>query len=215
MNNRQKKKHIKVKNKKLIGRYPWLLPRNRWTDKVPKNYDYTYTEAYCFPAGWRKAFFTEMHEELREELIRCNYLDKFRITQIKEKYGRLCYYTKGIPVDCRVDEIIHKYEHLSKYICIECGKLGVPNIPVNGWYSPTCEHCYNKKIASIDKWYLDHGYEPHQYESYQELLNNVDDDFTLPTVLKVTRRVAGKDWETIEIDISDTVNKLNRQEILI
>ena len=36
MNKRQKKKQIKMKNKKLIKKYPFLLPRNVWTGKVPK-----------------------------------------------------------------------------------------------------------------------------------------------------------------------------------
>ena len=34
----------KEQNKKLIERYPFLMPRNRWTGKVPEDYDYSYTE---------------------------------------------------------------------------------------------------------------------------------------------------------------------------
>ena len=208
MNARQKKKQLKRRNKKLVERYPWLLPYNVWTDKVPKDYDYAYTEADSFPDGWRKAFFKEMHEELREELIRCNFLDKFRVMQIKEKYGSLRYYTCSIPKDCKVNEIIRKYEFLSGYICIDCGKLGVPVVSVNGWYTPICEHCYNRKITRIDKWYTDHGFAPYKYKTYKELLDDVDYDYSMPTVMKVNRCSPGKAWETIETDISDTVNKL-------
>ena len=207
MNKRQKKKQLKIRNKKLVERYPWLLPYNVWSDKVPKDYDYTYTEADCFPDGWRKAFFKEMHEELREELIKHNYLNKFRVVQIKEKYGRLCYYTGGMPKDCKADEIIHKYEFLSEFICIDCGKLGVPNVSINGWYSPICGPCYNKKIYRMDKWYTDHGYAPAKYKTYDELLDKVDFDYAMPTVRQTSIRT-DKGWETVEIDISDTVNKL-------
>lgn len=208
MNKRQKKKLIKIKNKKLTNRYPWLLPRSVWTDKILNDYDYTYTEADCFPAGWRKSFFKEMHEELREELIRCDYIDEFRVFQIKEKWGMLAYYAGSIPQECNVYEIIHKYERLSETICIDCGKLDVPNIPINGWYSPICECCYDKRIKKIDKWYTDHGFSPYKYKTYQELLSNVDYDYTTPNVIKTSHCIPGEDWETIEIDISDTVNKL-------
>ena len=85
VNKRQKKKQKKIKNKKIVKRYPWLLPRNVWDDKLPDDYDYSYSLADCFPDGWRKAFFTEMHEEILRELIRCNYLKDFRVMQIKEK----------------------------------------------------------------------------------------------------------------------------------
>lgn len=30
--------------KQLVERYPYLLPRNVWTDKVPEDYDYTYCD---------------------------------------------------------------------------------------------------------------------------------------------------------------------------
>ena len=30
----------KESNQKLIERFPFLIPRNRWTGKVPEDYDY-------------------------------------------------------------------------------------------------------------------------------------------------------------------------------
>ena len=82
-------------NRKLIERFPFLMPRNRWTDKVPEDFDYSYTELDSMPDGWRKAFGEQMCEEIREELVRANYLDQYRITQIKEKYGSLRWYDFG------------------------------------------------------------------------------------------------------------------------
>ena len=31
-------------NKKMVEEFPFLLPRNRWTDKVSEDYDYSYNE---------------------------------------------------------------------------------------------------------------------------------------------------------------------------
>lgn len=44
----------KESNQKLIERFPFLIPRNRWTGKVPEDYDYSYTELDSMPDGWRK-----------------------------------------------------------------------------------------------------------------------------------------------------------------
>ena len=85
----------KESNQKMIERFPFLIPRNRWTGKVPEDYDYSYTELDSMPDGWRKAFGEQMCEDIREELVRAEYLDQYRITQIKEKYGTLCWYDFG------------------------------------------------------------------------------------------------------------------------
>ena len=53
-------------NKELIKRYPFLLPRNRWTGEVAEDYDYHYTELDGMPDGWRIAFGKQMCEEIRE-----------------------------------------------------------------------------------------------------------------------------------------------------
>lgn len=65
-------KEIQEYNKALIVKYPFLLPRNRWTDKVAEDYDYTYTELDAMPRGWRIRFSEEMVEEIKEELLRCS-----------------------------------------------------------------------------------------------------------------------------------------------
>lgn len=47
------------------------------------------TELDAMPDGWRKAFGIQMCKEIKQELKKYNYLYKYRITQIKEKFG--CY----------------------------------------------------------------------------------------------------------------------------
>ena len=73
-------------NKKMVEEFPFLLPHNRWTDKVSEDYDYSYNELYALEDGWAKAFGYELICELRDTLKEANYLEKYRITQIKEKY---------------------------------------------------------------------------------------------------------------------------------
>ena len=42
----------KESNQKLIERFPFLMPRNRWTGKVPEDYDYSYTELDSMAKGF-------------------------------------------------------------------------------------------------------------------------------------------------------------------
>lgn len=130
-------------NRKLIERYPFLMPHNRWTDKIPEDFDYSYTELDAMPYGWRKAFGEQLCDEIREELIRVGYLEKYRITQIKEKYGSLRWYDFGC-TEKMANEIIPRYTRLSKKICIVCGAPATKKYL--GWISPYCDAC----AAEID-----------------------------------------------------------------
>lgn len=125
-------------NKQLVEKYPFLLPRNRWTGKVPADYDYSYTELDAMPDGWRKAFGEPMCEEIKQELEEKGSLHQYRISQIKEKYGELCWYDFGCTTKI-LREIIPKYEKLSTRTCIKCGK---PATRITlGWISPYCDDC--------------------------------------------------------------------------
>ena len=70
-----------------------------------------------------------------------HYLYKFRITDIKEKYGTLRLYCNGASDE--VYKIIDKYENLSYETCIECGNPA--KIITDGYVLPYCLHCYNEK----------------------------------------------------------------------
>lgn len=148
MTNEVENKIIKLNNKQLVERYPFLIPRNVWTDKISDDYDYSYTLMYCVPKGWTLLFLM-CCEELRNQLIKDNYLDKFRFSQVKEKYGTLRLYTFGH--SAKVNKIIMKYEHLSKYVCQQCGKIGTYETP--GWISYLCKDCVSK-VKHLDKLHL-------------------------------------------------------------
>lgn len=129
------------KNKALVEEFPFLLPRNRWTDEVPEGYDYSYTELDNMPDGWRSAFGLQMCKELKEILEKAGALTSYRITDIKEKYAILRWYDNGVPVQAETEYLAwqSKFVNLSKGTCIKCGakatKMSV------GYISPYCSEC--------------------------------------------------------------------------
>lgn len=202
-------------NKWLCKRYPFLIPRNVWTDKVSwsrdkyyakvhghKEYDrfkrFSYTLAEDFMPGWWKAFGLMLCEELREDLIKCNYLYKFRFVQIKEKYGSARMYCNGAPVESNAFEIIDKYEYISNYVCQYCGKPDTAQINNYGWLMTICEDCYNKMNRRRKKYY--------NPVPYADLLDE-DEDYTMPNK-RIVKRYSKEGDETIEHDISETVNAI-------
>lgn len=157
MNKRIRKKKQKQKNKKLCERYPFLIPRHVWTDKVMWEVSksdwryiapYSYTLLDTMPKGWREAFGEQMCEEIRNVLIKENYLYKYRITQIKEKYGEVRWYDWCASQE--VNDIINKYTKLSRRTCICCGR---PATKISlGWISPYCTSCANNLSKRKYPW---------------------------------------------------------------
>jgi hypothetical protein len=151
---KRKKKRIKLKNKSLIKKYPFLLPKDEYTNKKIKGYDYSYTYMDDLPIGWAKAFGINLMEDIKKVLIEEHYLDKFQFEQIKEKYGTLRIYA-NYSSDA-FEHILNKYECISENVCTYCGKPDVPLLINIGWIIPLCEPCYNKCINSTipyDKTY--------------------------------------------------------------
>ena len=95
------------------------------------------------PEAWRKTFGEQMAAELDEVLKKENYSEKYRIVQIKEKFGGLRWYDNGVPTSIHkeVQDIIRKYENLSEKICIRCGKPATHK--TSGWITYVCEECFN------------------------------------------------------------------------
>lgn len=125
-------------NKRLVERYPFLEMK-RWDSSEPSDYHSTLLD--CMPVGWKKTLGIQLCEELREELLRIDpsLLYKYRVSQVKEKYGSLRWYD-GSYSD-QMDDIVSKFEDISQYTCIVCGKINVPILD-DGWISPCCTECY-------------------------------------------------------------------------
>ena len=196
-----------LKNWILCGKYPFLIPRYDWSGEIVKDYDYTSTYLDDIPVGWKIAFGEMMCEEIKQELIRCNYLNEFRIVQAKEKFGGLRIYTNGEPVDCKVQQIIDKYSALSENICVICGKPDVP-ITNNGWISPYCKKCfttpndwYKKEFPNeVDKWIRNHLEDWEEYDKEEN--NKMADSYTVISWSK-----ENGEQKTL-YDISETANKI-------
>ena len=99
----------------------------------------SYTELDAMEPGWRKTFGIQMCKEIKAELKKHKFLYKYRITQIKEKFGYLHWYDSGTPKDSKVYDIISKYEQISAKTCIVCGKPATKMS--SGWISPYCDDC--------------------------------------------------------------------------
>ena len=138
-------------NRKLCRRFPFLIPWNRFTGEYVYPYDHSFTELDCMPDGWRKAFGIQMCEEIRDALIEDGDLYRWRIVQIKEKYGSLRFYYNGCRAGSRIPEIVSKYEKLSERTCIVCGN---PATRITmGWVSPYCDRCCPEEtFLAIDEY---------------------------------------------------------------
>lgn len=155
---RKRRKAKQIQNRKLCRRYPFLIPRNRWTGEIvwetyhdKYTYPYCYTELDDMDKGWRKAFGIQMCEEIRKELLKYNFLYKYRIMQIKEKFGELRWYDAGAPRNSNIWNIIDKYTMLSRHTCYCCGR---PAKITNdgGWLITMCPDCIKKMKKRIQRF---------------------------------------------------------------
>lgn len=203
-------KKRKMFNKRLLKRYPWLMPRNAWTGKVMKDYDYMWTEYDCMPDGWRKAFGMMMLEEYDKEIRKYNHVKDYCIVQVKEKFGQLRWYDNGHYG--KMGEINYKYECISGNICIMCGKEA-PMID-DGWMSPWCCDCWVNKVRRIERLYHSNSeltpietfikeYEGYICDIPKEDGTWLNDSFTIHSF---------STNEDITYDISDTVNKIRDRQ---
>lgn len=110
----------------------------------------SYTELDAMESGWRKAFGIQMCKEIKKELKKHKFLYKYRIVQIKEKWGYLHWYDGGTPKDSKIYDIIRKYEEISAKTCGVCGK---PATKISkGWIYPYCDDCIGDvNFTEIDK----------------------------------------------------------------
>lgn len=112
----------------------WLFPKYTWLDDMP--------------IGWRKCFGTQMCDEIKTQLKKHGQLEKYRILQIKEKWGELRWYDSWSYKE--INDIIDKYTNLSRRTCIICGN---PATKIStGYISPYCDNCIgNRDYIKIEK----------------------------------------------------------------
>lgn len=131
----------------------------------------TFTELDMMEPGWRNAFGIQMCKELRRQLIKDHYLFKYRITQIKEKWGYLHWYDAGASKE--VHDIISKYEDISWNTCLVCGK---PSTKISsGWISPYCDDCYPQDKLVYEEKMPDGTWQ--ETEEYRKRMEELDKEY--------------------------------------
>ena len=205
MNKRQKKKQLKIENKKLIERYPFLICRS-WDGEIPKKYNYLYTRLDDMPKGWKKGFGVIMCEELREVLLKENMLDNYFFDEVKEKYGRLCIYDNGSTQE--IHDILLKYEYISQHVCIICGKFDV-SLFDDGWVCPYCDKCFIDRKRK--EYYRYQDFSDKEFPSFnsEEVMKFRLEDEPLKTSIHMESmgKNGCKHWD---IDLTDVINKLKK-----
>lgn len=197
--NKDKKfnKRIRMENKKLCKKYPWLIPRNRWSDEICwVRHSYDSIELDDMPKGWRKAFGDIWCEQVHDLLKKYNCIKDFRIQQLKEKFGQFRQYFNFSFKE--LNDLITDYEIISEYVCVRCGKLNSPVINNQGWYEPICKECYDKQRfnnVSYKKKIIDAGIESLE-------------DMKIPTNYTVTCYSVSQGTYDMQRDISDIVQKI-------
>ena len=139
---------IKIVHAKWLQRYIKFLD---WINAYPLQLLHcipSYTELDAMESGWRKTFGIQMCKEIRTALLHQGWksLFKYRITQIKEKFGELRWYDEFSTQD--IQNIISKYEDISRHTCIVCGKPATKMS--TSWICPFCdEHIGDRNYTEI------------------------------------------------------------------
>lgn len=119
----------------------WNWVDKKILDKIFIFPKYTEWDALKGYKGWYKTFGGDLLKELRKQLVKDKLLYKFRIRDIKEKWGVLEVYTNYRTEG--VGQILDKYKALSRRTCIYCGKPAT--YCTKGWVRYICEDCVNKE----------------------------------------------------------------------
>lgn len=175
------------------AKYPWARLMNLYTGKVYKNKH----AIEDLPEGWRLAFGHIMFEELDAAVKRAGVENSFIFNQVKEKLGMLKIYHNQ-PRNSEIEMIVKKYEYLSRFICIRCGR---PNVPIvfSPWIRPMDEDCYRKTEHCC-------------HDDYPELTK--DSPSIMPRVLEWEEYVRTNPktkkhvYEKRKLDLSETVDKI-------
>ena len=212
----KKRKRIKLNNKKLCKKYPWLIPNTHYFNgRILKKRDWNYSWTWWgdMPRGWRKCFGNMLLEELDIAIKKYNLTAQFGIDQIKEKYGRLTIYCHGF--NDEISQIIDKYEYISLNVCVQCGAIDVPMVN-DSWISPICFNCFKKHCHGQDKWY---SKEYKDYKSrtdeeiwnlYKEFTSDEEEDWKICNSYTI-RKWSKEETINITYNISDTVAKIRKR----
>ena len=120
-------------------RYPFLKVAPSDVYDWVRGYDDIWLD--YIPKGWRKAFGWKLCKDLKKYLKDHNITD-YKVIQVKEKFGGLRWYHESKFAREIKENVIDKYESLSYYCCVNCGKR--EDWWSSGYFLPYCDDCKNK-----------------------------------------------------------------------
>lgn len=128
------------------------------------------------PDGWLRLFF-QMCNDIKPLLEKEGVMDDFYFLQVKEKYNELrCYSNDAASLE--VEEILQKYEYLSRFICTKCGKPAM--YETTGYLASFCEDCWKdfNRQQVVNKLEFISSYEVVGFKngsSYKRIVNVEDE----------------------------------------
>lgn len=137
----------------------WWAPIVRWILTIYHDYilqvlhfipSYTEFDMWECPEVWYENFGIEWAKDLRKGLIKeygFKSLFKYRILQIKEKWGEFTWY---YPPE-KLKHIESKYVERSRSICSRCGKPATKVTPQECWILYYCDECAPEYAEPIQK----------------------------------------------------------------
>ena len=142
-----------------------------------------------------------MCEDLRKILINKKYLDKYKILDIKEKYGNLRISDNGHFME--MDDIFTKYETLSEYICCDCGKPDISIVNSMGYIQPLCKDCFSKRMSLGRQ----RGLIINSGMTYENLAYRQEQDQKMPDKIVIRHYKDGVEYPEA-IDCTAEINKI-------
>lgn len=131
--------------KQLTTKYPYIIPRNLFTDEIVKDYNYTWTIADNLPTGWTRLFLLWCKNA--NKIMSDKEINTFRFSDVKQKYGTMRLNNFGATE--AVHRLITKYEAYSYNICSCCGKLATRE-SMGWWIESYCRDC-SKNVKAATK----------------------------------------------------------------
>jgi len=129
-------------NRWLLIEYPWLgIEEDEAINYIDVEDDKVYTYLDCVPKGWMKLC-EDLCAELKPLLKKANFVEGYKLCQVKEKFGGLRWYdASGVPeeISAEYNALIRKYEKISFKTCVDCGAPAIYHS--TGWIYPFCGYC--------------------------------------------------------------------------
>lgn len=134
----------KENNKKLIEKYPFLMPPKnfiKYTILTYRKDKHSFTMADAIPIGYLKTFSYDFFDELRNKLLETDDLYNFKfLIPAADPFGGFNFFAKflenfhGNKKD--IDDIYCKYMKIAKHTCPRCGKNRDAD-----WERELCDNC--------------------------------------------------------------------------